>query len=158
MSMCAWPLEGVCNWSLAPVVSFSTHGILRSCANWNEAFQAYASNCMHGMVQTEAWLQHWDTLWNVSVTKRCKHYQKPTASYHFGGYVLPGILNPYIDSSEKKLSIHTHINYILYTRSHSHMLDMVSNRHSDHLFAFCAFGAVAVKIKTCISFCGLVIH
>ena len=41
MSMCTWPLEDACNRSLAPVVIFSTHGILWSCVNWNEAFQAY---------------------------------------------------------------------------------------------------------------------
>ena len=50
------------------------------------------SNCMHGMIQTEAWLHRRGTLWNVSVSKHCKHYQKLTASYQFGGYVLPGIL------------------------------------------------------------------
>ena len=41
-----------------------------------------------------------------------------------------------------------YIDYIIYTRSHSHLLDMISNRHSDHLFPICAFGAVAVQIKT----------
>ena len=55
--------------------------------------------------------------------------------------------------------IQRHIYFlILYTRSHSHMMDMISNRHSDYLFVFWAFGAVVVQIKTCISFCGLVIH
>ena len=54
----------------------------------------FTSNCMHGMIQTEAWLQHMGTLWNASVSMQCKHYQKLTASHHFGGYVLPGILNP----------------------------------------------------------------
>ena len=34
------------------------------------------SNCMHGMIQTEAWLHHRGTLWNVSVSKQCKHYKK----------------------------------------------------------------------------------
>ena len=117
----------------------------------------FTSNCMHGMIQTEAQRQHRGTLWNVSVSKQCKHYQKVTASYHFGGYFAR-----YFESLNrcfrKKLGMHTNINYILYTRSHSHMLDMISNRHSVHLLAFCAFGAVTVQIKSCISFCRLVIH
>ena len=62
------------------------------------------------------------------------------------------ILNRYFRKKTK------YIDYISYTRSHSHMMDMTSNRHSGHPFLFCAFGAVVVQTKTCISFCGLVIH
>ena len=63
------------------------------------------SNCMHDVKQTEGWLQHRGMLWNVSVSKKSKHYQKPTASCHFGKWVLLGILNPLIDISEKNIVI-----------------------------------------------------
>ena len=52
------------------------------------------SDCMHGIIQTEAWLQHRGMLRNVSVSKQCKHYWKFAAYYHFGGYVMSSILNP----------------------------------------------------------------
>ena len=54
------------------------------------------SNYMHDMIQRDALIQRRGTLWNVSESKQCKHYQKLTPSYHFGGYdyVLPGILDP----------------------------------------------------------------
>ena len=43
------------------------------------------SNCMHAMIQTEVCLQHRGTLWNASVSKQCKHYEKLTAFYRFRG-------------------------------------------------------------------------
>ena len=32
-------------------------------------------------------------------------------------------------------------------KHHSHMMDNISNRHSEHRFVFCTFGAVAYKLK-----------
>ena len=44
-------------------------------------------DCMHGMIQTEAWRKSLGMLWNVSVSKQYKLCQIPTASCHFGWYL-----------------------------------------------------------------------
>ena len=52
MSMCMSPLIDVCdvcNGSLAPVAGFSTHEMLQSCMNCNDAFQVFLDNL---------WLNH----------------------------------------------------------------------------------------------------
>ena len=55
-------------------------------------------------------------------------------------------------STHHPLSTHPGLQYLLHTRIHSHMMDRITNQNSDHRFAFCTFGAVAVWIKSWISF------
>ena len=63
--------------------------------SWNSvvsfaAFWEPAITCMAWYRRRRDYAQHRGMLWNVSLSNQCKHYQKPTTSYHFGEKALLG--------------------------------------------------------------------